>query len=75
MDIVEDLVRPLVFVINGATPRARITGEAAIALSQHGTVTPVTVHQRIDFAASMIHGRTVMEVDSRGRSAAEIEGL
>ena len=36
---------------------------------------PITVHQRTDFAASMIDGRTVMEVDPKGRSAAEIAEL
>ena len=44
VDIVDKLGKSLVFVINAATPRARITGEAAIALSQHGTVAPVTIH-------------------------------
>lgn len=75
IEIVERLAKPLVFVVNGATPRARITGEAAIVLSQHGTVAPVTVHQRTDFAASMIDGRTVMEVDANSRSADEIARL
>lgn len=75
VDLVEDCGRPLVFVVNGATPRARITGEAAVALSQHGTVAPVTVHQRTDFAASMIDGRSVMEIDPSGRSADEIGRL
>lgn len=67
--------RPLIFVINAANPRTRITGEAAIVLSQHGTVAPVTVHQRTDFAASMIDGRTVMEVARAERSAEEIARL
>jgi chromosome partitioning protein len=67
--------KPLVFVVNAATQRARITGEAAIALSQHGTVAPITLHARTDFAASMIDGRTVMEVDAKGRSAAEVTAL
>jgi chromosome partitioning protein len=75
IEIVERLGKPLVFVVNGATPRARITGEAAIVLSQHGTVAPVTIHQRTDFAASMIDGRTVMEVESGGRSADEVGRL
>jgi len=75
IEIVERLGKPLVFVVNGATPRARITGEAAIVLSQHGTVAPVTVHQRTDFAASMIDGRTVMEIDEGSRSADEIGRL
>lgn len=67
--------KPLIFVVNAATPKARITSEAAIALSQHGTVAPVTIHQRTEFAASMIDGRTVMEVNPHGRSATEVEQL
>lgn len=75
IEIVERLGKPLVFVVNGATPRARITAEAAVVLSQHGTVAPVTVHQRTDFAASMIDGRTVMEIDGGSRSSDEIGRL
>lgn len=67
--------KPLVFVVNAATPRARITSEAAIALSQFGTVAPVTIHQRTDFATSMIDGRTVMEVSENGRSSLEVRSL
>lgn len=75
VELVEALNKPLVFVVNGATPRARITSEAAIALSQHGTLAPSIIHQRVDFAASMIDGRTVMELDARSRSAKEIAKL
>ena len=75
VDLCERAGKPLVFVINAATPRAKITLEAAIALSQHGTVAPVTLHHRTDYAASMIDGRTVMEVDPNGRSAQEIRDL
>ena len=67
--------KPLVFVVNAATPKARITADATLALSQHGTVAPVIVHQRTDFAVSMIDGRTVMELDARSKSTAEIEAL
>ena len=75
VDIVERCRKQLVFVINAATKGARITGEAAVALSQHGTVAPVTIHQRTDFAASMIDGRTVMELDANSQSASEITQL
>ena len=75
VEIAERSGKPLVFVINGATPRAKITSEAAIALSQHGTVAPVTIHNRTEFASSMIDGRTVMEIAEKGKSAAEIETL
>ncbi|MBV7256764.1 AAA family ATPase [Pacificimonas sp. WHA3] len=75
VDLCDRAGKPLVFVINAATPRAKITYEAAVALSQHGTLAPVTLHHRTDYAASMIDGRTVMEVDPNGRSAKEIEEL
>ncbi len=75
VDLVEFLNKPLVFVINAAHVRARITAEAAIALSQHGTLASSIIHQRTDFATSMIDGRTVMEIPKAGRSAAEIVEL
>ncbi len=75
VDILEDRGKAMVFVINGATPRARITGDAAVALSQHGTVAPITIHHRVDFASSMIDGRTVMEVNPQSKSAKEIIDL
>jgi chromosome partitioning protein len=75
VDIVEDRDKQMIFAVNAATVRAKITGEAAVALSQHGTVAPVTVHQRIDFATSMIDGRTVMEMNPESRSANEISAL
>ena len=73
--LVEAVGKRMVFVINGAAQRAKITGEAAIALSQHGTVAPVTLYQRTDFAASMIDGRTAQEIDPASRSAGEIMEL
>ena len=75
VELVEAVGKRMVFVINGAAQRARITGEAAIALSQHGTVAPVTLYQRTDFAASMIDGRTAQEIDPGSRSAGEVEAL
>src|ERR1700726_2287757 len=72
VELIERLGRPLVFVINAATPRAKITAEAVMELSQHGTLAPVIIHHRTGFAASMIDGRTVMEVPGEARSAEEI---
>ena len=54
VDLCERAGKPLVFVVNAATPKAKITSEAAVA---------------------MIDGRTVMEVEPEGRSAAEITAL
>lgn len=67
--------RRMVFVVSQATQRARITAEAAILLSQYGTVAPVMVHSRVDFATSMTDGRTAAELDPDSRSGAEITAL
>lgn len=75
VDLCDRAGKPLIFVVNAATPKARITSEAAVALSQHGTVAPITIHQRTEFAASMIDGRTVMETEPAGKSAAEVQAL
>ena len=40
VDLCDRAGKPLIFVVNGATPKAKITYEAAVALSQHGTVAP-----------------------------------
>lgn len=73
--LVQSCNKPMVFVLNDASPRAKITFEAAIALSQHGTVAPVTIHHRTLFASSMIDGRTAMELEPNGQSAIEVAGL
>ncbi len=75
VEIVEGLGKPMIFVVNAANSRARITSEAVIALSQHGTLAPAIIHQRSDFATSMIDGRTVMEIRHASRSAAEVAHL
>jgi chromosome partitioning protein len=67
--------KPMVFVINRATVRARITTQAAIALSQHGAVAPVVIHARMDFATSMTDGRTAGELDPASKSAREVAEL
>ncbi len=75
VDVVEGEDRRMIFVINGAANRARITAQAATALSQHGAVAPVIIIQRTDFASSMTDGRTVTETDPEGKSAAEVTNL
>lgn len=66
---------PFAFTVTQAKPNARLTVQAMAALSEHGVVAPAVIHDRVDFAASMIDGRTVQEVDPRGRSASEIAEL
>jgi chromosome partitioning protein len=74
-DIVASTRRQMVFVINQATQRARITNEALIALSEHGAVAPIMVHHRVDFQTSMVDGRTAVEVNPDSKSAEEIRKL
>lgn len=71
----EERGKPLVFVVNNASSRAHITNQAVIALSQHGTLAPAIIHQRTDFASSMVDGRTVMEIPRKSPSAGEIAQL
>ncbi len=75
IDIVRQMGKPMSFVLNGASARARITAEAAAVLAQHGPLVPTIIHQRTDYAASMIDGRTVMECASSARAREEIAAL
>lgn len=75
VDIANQSQRPFAFVITQAKPHARITVQAMAALSAHGEVAPVLINDRVDFASSMIDGRTVQEVDPNSRSADEINKI
>lgn len=75
VDLVEDAGKPLVFVINGATRRARLTGQAAAVLSQHGTVALAPIHHSVAFPSSAIRGEAVGEVDPSSVPAREITEL
>ena len=75
VDIAQDAARPFAFAVTQAKPTARLTVQAVAALSAHGPVAPAIVHDRVDYAASMVDGRTVQETDPKGRSADEIGQL
>lgn len=75
VEIVRKAGKRMVFVVNQVTARAKITAEAAIALSQHGTVAPSMLASRVDFATSMTDGRTAVELDPSSKSAAEVSAL
>ena len=46
VEMAERAQRRLVFVLNAVNLRAKITSDAVVALSQHGTVAPVFIQQR-----------------------------
>jgi len=75
VEIVQHEGKPFAFVVTQAKSNALLTIQAMAALSEHGVVAPAVVHDRVDYAASMTDGRTVLETDSRGRSALETTAL
>lgn len=75
VDIAADSGKAFSFVLTQAKASAKLTAQAIAALSAHGVVSPAIVADRVDFAASMIDGRTVLETDSKGRSAQEVREL
>lgn len=75
IELVQTAGKPFVFAVTQAKPNARLTVQAVAALSEHGVVAPAIVHDRVDYAGSMIDGRTVQETDPKGKSAAEMAEL
>lgn len=74
-DMVERARCGIVFVLNGADPRARRSVDVAVALAQYGSVAPTFVQHRAEFARAMAEGHTVQELAPGGRAAREIELL
>jgi len=75
VELAEAEGRPFVFAVMQAKPNTRLTVQAVAALSEHGIVSQTIIHDRVDYAASMIDGRTVLEIDPKGKSAAEVGAL
>lgn len=75
VDIVKEASKAFAFCVTQAKATAKLTSQAVAALSAHGVVAPAIIADRVDFASSMIDGRTVLETDPRGRSASEIREL
>ena len=80
VDLIEERKKPLLFVLNNANQRARITVDTVTALSEHGPVAKAVLHQRTDFRTSMIRGKVVSELPpgkagAPNPSAAEVSEL
>lgn len=75
VDIVHEKKKPFVFVLIRAKPNTRLTVTGIAALSAHGPVSQVVVHDRIDYAGAMVDGRTAQELEPKGRCADEINAL
>jgi len=75
IDIIKKVNCPYIFIITQAKPNTRLTVQTIAALSEHGTVSPIIIHDRVDYASSMINGKTVIETDKKGKSSEEINQL
>ncbi len=75
VELIDQSRKPIVFVLNRTKPRVRLTGEAAINLSQHGTVAPIQVHDRAAYAGAKTDGRTAPELEPDGPAAREMAEL
>lgn len=75
IDLVDNLGKPKVFVLNGATEGDRLTDEARTVLSAAGQVAPAAIYNHPDYADSMFDGLTVMEAMPDGQCAREVEAL
>ena len=75
VELVEEAGKPFLFVVTMAKAASRLTAQSIAALSAHGPVAPAMLGDRVDFAASMVDGRTVRELDAKSRSAAETADL
>jgi chromosome partitioning protein len=74
IQLVQQANRRMIFVLNRVKERAKLTNQAIMALSQHGTIAPIMVVDRTDFASSMVD-QTIMEVAPGSKGALEIEKL
>lgn len=76
-----ELAKPFMFVLTMVKANANITNQAHDVLEGEakglaaGMLSNVFVGDRVDYATSAIDGRTVLETDPTGRSAAEMKAL
>lgn len=75
IDLVRAAGRQFAFAITQAKAGTLLVAAAAQALAEYGDVAPYPIHDRVDFAASMVNGQTVLETNQKGKSAAEIREL
>jgi chromosome partitioning protein len=74
LDMIEAAGRNFIFIVSQAKKRTRLALETVPALAQHGKVSPVVIHDRVEFPTAAIDGRGVVEVGD-GAAATEINDL
>ena len=74
VDLVKAAQKQFLFVLTQAKTQARITAQAAAALSQHGRVVQAFISDRVAYAAAMTGGNSAPEI-GRGPASTEITAL
>jgi chromosome partitioning protein len=74
LDMIEGAGKNFIFIVSQAKRRTRLALETVPALAQHGKVSPVVIHDRVEFPTAAIDGRGVVEVGD-GAAATEINDL
>lgn len=75
VDAVRAHGKPFVFVVNGTSERRRFTGVVAMALAQYGTVCPVVLPRRPEFAEALREGATALDSGGPAELAALMQDL
>ena len=63
------------FVVTRGVAGAKLTIQTPLVLSQHGPVATTIVFNRVDYAGAMADGRTIQEIDPKGKGAEETSQL
>jgi chromosome partitioning protein len=59
------------FVITRGVQNTKLTLQTPLVLSHHGPVATTIVFNRVDYAGAMADGRTIQEIDPKGKGAEE----
>jgi chromosome partitioning protein len=63
------------FVVTRGIHGTKLTLQTPLVLSHHGPVATTIVFNRVDYAGAMADGRTIQELDPKGKGADEIAQL
>ena len=72
---IKELGRPFLFFMNRVNPRTLLCSQAIARLSKHGPVADTVIEGRTEYASALNDGRTMQEVNPRGKGAREIASL
>ena len=75
LPLVRQSGKPFHFVLSRVRPNLRNNDGAAAALEALGLVLSTRMHERVIYAETFAHGKTALEIDSKGVAAQELASL